>query len=123
MEVVEFEPRQLDYNFDTDEIVECERWSHPEELTPNDNIRYSIISIMNYILDNTVNDYMIKFCENVHSIKEPFHKPSDCKIYSKTEFLFKRLLMTQVKKNYASIIEVQEGNMVPESEQLDVKGI
>jgi hypothetical protein len=31
--------------------------------------------------------------------------------------------MTQVKKNYASLIEVQEGNMVPESDQLDVKGI
>ena len=123
MKAVEFEPKQLDYNFDTDEIVECERWSHPEELTPNDNIRYSIISIMNYILDNTVNDYMIKFCENVHSIKEPFHSSKECKIYSKNEFYFRRLLMTQVKKNYASLIEVQEGNMVPESDQLDVKGI
>lgn len=31
--------------------------------------------------------------------------------------------MTQVKKNYASIIEVQEGNIVPKESQLDVKGI
>lgn len=32
-------------------------------------------------------------------------------------------MMTQVKKNYASLIEVQEGNIVPEDAQLDVKGI
>lgn len=31
--------------------------------------------------------------------------------------------MTMVKKNYASIMEIQEGNMVPKNKQLDVKGI
>ena len=36
---------------------------------------------------------------------------------------FSRLMMTTVKKNYASLIGVQEGNMVPEDKQLDVKGI
>lgn len=84
---VKFEPKQLDYNFDTDEIVECERWNNPEVFTPNDNVRYSIISIMTYILDSTVNDYMIKFCENTHSVKEPYHSASECKIFAKNEFL------------------------------------
>lgn len=120
---VEFEPRQLDYNFETDEIVELERWNHPDVFTPNDNVRYSIINIIAYILDNTVNDYMIKYCQNTNSVKAPYHDESQCKVYSKNEFLFKRLLMTQVKKNYTSIMEVQEGNMVPEAKQLDVKGI
>jgi hypothetical protein len=32
-------------------------------------------------------------------------------------------MMTQVKKNYASLIGVQEGNIVPEDKQLDIKGI
>lgn len=37
--------------------------------------------------------------------------------------VFRRLLMTMVKKNYASLQEVQEGNMVPLDKQLDTKGI
>lgn len=32
-------------------------------------------------------------------------------------------MMTLVRKNYASLIAVQEGNIVPEDEQLDIKGI
>lgn len=120
---VSFEPKKLDYNFETDEIIEMERTNNPETICPNDNVRYSIISIITYILDNTVNDYMVKACENNFSVKEPYHAPSECKIFAKNEFLFKRLMMTQVKKNYASLIEVQEGNIVPPESQLDVKGI
>lgn len=116
---VVFEPKRLDYNFMTDEIVEMEHASRPDILTPNDNVRYSIINIMGFILDRIVNDYMIKFCENTHSLV-PDRK---CKIIAKNEFLFKRLMMTMAKKNYASIMELQEGNMVPYDKQLDVKGI
>ena len=36
---------------------------------------------------------------------------------------FSRLMMTTVKKNYASLQTVQEGNMVVKDKQLDVKGI
>ena len=32
-------------------------------------------------------------------------------------------MMTMVKKNYASLMEIQEGNFVPENKQLDIKGI
>ena len=123
MNHLDFEPKQYDYDFNTDEIVEMERFNKPDILTANDNVRYSIINIIAYILDNTVNDYMIKYCQNTNSVKEEYHPAKECKVYAKNEFLFKRLLMTLVKKNYASIMEVQEGNMVPEKKQLDVKGI
>lgn len=123
MQCVSFVPKKLDYNFETDEIVEMERTNNPDTFTPNDNVRYSIISIIAYILDNTVNDYMIKGCENCNSVKNPYHEAKACKIYAKNEFLFKRLLMTLVKKNYASLMEIQEGNMVPIDKQLDTKGI
>lgn len=117
--------KRLDYNFYTDEIEEVEHISHPEIDTPNDNIRFSIINILAYVLDKTVNDYMEKFCENNYSLQydENGNKKRKCRIISKNEFTFRRLLMTQVKKNYASLIAVQEGNLVPEDAQLDVKGI
>lgn len=123
MNHLDFQPKQYDYDFNTDEIVEMERFNNPEVLTANDNVRYSIINIIAYVLDNTVNDYMVKYCQNTNSVKEEYHTAKECKVYAKNEFLFKRLLMTLVKKNYASIMEVQEGNMVPEKKQLDVKGI
>lgn len=119
MQCVTFEPRRLDYNFATDEIVELEHQSRPDILTPNDNVRYSIINIMGFILDRIVNDYMERFCLNNHSLTPD----RNCKILAKNEYLFKRLMMTQVKKNYASIMEIQEGNMVPYNKQLDIKGI
>lgn len=157
---VKFEPKKLDYNFMTDEIVDREHNNNPDILTPNDNVRYSILNILAFVLDRVVNDYMEQFCLNNHSLQR---MPEDCvyrrnpyvaekisldyiwnnidnielpdiiigehvynhpcKIIAKNEFLFKRLMMTQVKKNYASLIEVQEGNMVPENKQLDIKGI
>lgn len=120
-DAVEWKPKRLDYNFLTDEIVEMEHQNDPEILTPNDNVRYSIINILAFVLDRTVNDYMEKFCENTHSLKPEYH--DKCRILAKNEFTFLRLMMTMVKKNYASLIAVQEGNLVPEDEQLDVKGI
>jgi hypothetical protein len=68
MDCVEFEPKRLDYNFETDEIVEAEHQSNPDILTPNDNVRYSILNILAYVLDRVVNDYMEQFCLNNHSL-------------------------------------------------------
>lgn len=116
---VDFEPKKFDYNFYTDEIVEMEHRSRPDILTPNDNVRYSVINIMAFVLDRLVNDYMEQFCLNNHSLT-PGRK---CKIIAKNEYTFARLLMTKVKKNYASLMVLQEGNLVPEEKQLDVKGI
>ena len=44
-------------------------------------------------------------------------------VWRKIYVAFTRLMMTTVKKNYASLQAVQEGNIVPPENQLDVKGI
>lgn len=150
-------PKKLDYDFETDQVVEREHVNHPEILTPNDNVRYSIINILAYVLDRIGNDYIEKACINSHSIKDELvqivpttdqinianaygiilktddigiYKPiishkynRNCRMHAKTEFLFKRILMTSGKKHYASLQVVQEGNMIPEDKQLDIKGI
>lgn len=145
------------YDFAKDEIVQKQdRTNTPELSGPNQNIRYSIINILAYILDKTINNYMIEFCKRHHSVsltgyeivnispigsndnneklymeymkpgvnsykKEEYDRP--CKMILKNEFTFKRLMMTTKKKNYASLIGVQEGNIIPETKQLDIKGI
>lgn len=116
-----FKEKKLDYNFDTDEIIETEYSSDPTIIPADANIKYSIINLLSFCLDKTVNDYMIKACENANSINSNYH--TDCAIFAKNEFLFSRLFMTTNKKNYAAMIEVQEGNLIPEDEQFDVKGI
>ena len=123
---MEEEPKELtekvlDYDFNTDEIIEIEQASKPDKVSKDKNVLYSIINILVFCLDKTVNDYMEKFCSNNHSLDGIHH--NSCKIWAKTEFNFERLMMTTNKKNYASLVTVQEGNLIPEDEQLDVKGI
>lgn len=117
---IHIEPK-YDYDFFSDELIELKHTVDPLVILPQDNIRHSILNILAYMNDRLVNDYMEKYCENDHSFEPGGDRK--CKIIAKNEFTFRRLLMTPVKKNYASLIEVQEGHIVPESEQLDIKGI
>jgi hypothetical protein len=123
---VDFAPKKYDYDFINDEILDAGYYLEPET-TPNQNVRFSIINILAYVLDRVINDYMIQFCKNNNSIQGPSklvqRAPEKCKILMKNEFTFTRLMTTAAKKNYASLIAVQEGNMVPEKKQLDTKGI
>lgn len=156
----ELKEKVLEYDFNTDEIIEVERMSHPEIQKANENIKYTIINIMAHVLDHLVNDYMEEACKNNFSlrpleddwevnlpithvpvrldmntvmsnidngipeiIKRKHSYDHKCKIYAKNEFYFKRLMMTIHRKNYASLIAIQEGNLVPEDKQLDIKGI
>ena len=113
--------KMYSYDFNKDDIIEIEKESNPMVMPGDENVKYSIINIMAFCIDDFVNDYMRKVCENTNSLLPKYHK--NCAIWSKNEYYFSRLLMTTNKKNYASIMMIQEGNMVPEDEQLDVKGI
>lgn len=122
--------KRFDYDFINDQIIDAPYLEESDNtLTPNQNVRLSIINMLGYVLDRLVNDYMIQFCKNNHSVKDSNDTMFDhelnrkCKIISKNEFLFSRVLMGTVKKSYASIMELQEGNLVPEDKQLDVKGM
>ena len=113
------EKNRLDYDFFDDKIIELQREIHAMEIIPQDNLRYSIINIMSYIIGNLSNDYLYRYAELNYSQE----KDRKCLMYLKNEFLFKRAMLTNVKKNYATIQEIQEGNMVPKEKSLDLKGL
>ena len=109
----------IDYDFYNDDIIEVQRSIRPFEIIPQDNLRYSIINIISYVCGNLANDYLERFTKLGHSYSEN----KKCLIYLKNEFLFKRAMLTDVKKHYATIQEIQEGNMIPKEEALDLKGL
>lgn len=108
------------YDFFTGQLVQTEPLREIYKLAPDDNLRHSIINIIAYIVSVLIGDYMKLLTINYNSFDE--HRP-ECLIVMKNEFLFKRVLVTDGKKNYASYQELQEGNKVPRSAALDVKGM
>lgn len=112
---------KLDYDFYNDKIVELKRSINPLKIIPQDNVRYSLINIMSFVLVKLCNEYI----ENDTKLINSYMPNKKCKMYLKNEFLMKRILLTYVKKNYASKLELQEGNKVPNTynNSLDVKGM
>ena len=108
-----------DYDFINDDIVIRKRLVNPNKQTGSDNLRYSLVNIMAYIVGALVNDYMVEYTKANHSYGED----RKCLIYMKNEFLMKRALLTEGMKNYASKQELQEGHKVPEEESMDIKGL
>ena len=122
-------------------------------VSDNIYLKYTIVNILANVMDRVINAYMIKYCMNMHSLEVTeksvvsftdselqlanefgiiYKIPSKivytynrkCKIIMKNEFTFLRMLISPTaKKNYASLIAVQEGNIIPKDKQLDIKGI
>ena len=107
-----------EYDFFNDEIIEVDRLNCPIVMIPQDGLRYSIIAIIGYCTGKLLNQYVEQMCMNFGA-----NRPEGCLVMLKNEFLFRRVLITDAKKHYASIQELQEGNKVPEDESLDVKGM
>jgi hypothetical protein len=109
-----------EYDFLSDEIIDVERDVHTDDVIPQDSYRMSIINIIANVLGRIILDYMYKYTVNSQSAA-PDRK---CMMIMKNEFLFRRILqIPDAKKNYASNMELQEGNIIPEAEKLDIKGI
>lgn len=116
---IEIVESDYDYDFYSDELVETQHCINPIQIIPEDNYRYSCINIIAYVLGKVINDYMINTTKGFQSYADG----KKCLIIMKNEFLFRRLMSLLVKKNYADIIEVQEGNKVPSNKSLDTKGL
>lgn len=107
------------FDFENDEIRFKQHVIDPFKIVPQDYIRWTTINILAFVIDKFINRYMIQFTKNNHS----WAPDKPCKIIMKNEFSFNRILITNVKKSYATLQKVQEGNLIPKKEQLDVKGI
>lgn len=120
IKAIEWRDDVYDYDFYNDEVTEMKRLMDPLQILPQDGLRFSIINIISYCASKYVNQYMMLYTKNSNSYDEN----RACSLVMKNEFLFKRVLLTDAKKNYASIIELQEGNLVPKGmKSLDIKGL
>lgn len=115
-EVVSKERKEL-YNFYTDEIEEVEEEAKITE--GYDAVRISSVNILCYIVSKILKSHFHLIAEQYNTLT-PYKV---CLIDMKNEFLFKRALLTPAKKNYATIQELQEGNIVPKNKQMDIKGL
>lgn len=110
------------YDFMEDDIIERKRKINPFYIIPEDAMRHSIINILAYILGKLLRDYFdrISITNNVTNEAHP-----ECLMSMKNEFLFMKMLLTDAKKHYASIVELQEGHVIPNdpSKRLDIKGL
>jgi hypothetical protein len=119
--VWEFRQTEMEeeYDFYNQELVEKKRLEYPAVVIEEDGLRYSIVNIMSYVLTDLILDYMRLFADQYNTSA----KDRECLLIMKNEFLFRNLLLTKGRKNYATIQILQEGNLIPENKQFDVKGM
>lgn len=105
---------------DSDEAIKLKSELKPDKVPPQEGLRYSIVNMMAYCLDSFINEYMRDYVKSCNGLNNDDDK---CLLIFKNEFLFRRVLLTDNKKNYASIQELQEGTIVPPHKSLDIKGL
>lgn len=116
--VEKIEP-DYDYDFFDEKLVEKKRLIDIANIIPQDGLRHSIINIMSHTVSRLILDYMERFCSNYNTMQGE----RKCLMIMKNEFLFKSIMLTHGKKNYAAIQEVQEGHIVPKDQSLVISGL
>lgn len=121
-DILEEDNSEFIYDFRNDEIIKRKRMKNPLKIIPEDSLRHSIINILAYVIGKLLRDYFdrISIMNNVTNEAHPF-----CLMNMKNEFLFMKMLLSDAKKHYATLVEVQEGHTIPNdpSKQLDIKGL
>lgn len=112
---------ESEYDFYNDKLVEKKRLKYPAMIIEEDSLRFSIINIISYILGKLILDYMDLFREQYNSNSS--EKDRERILIMKNEFLFKSMLLTPGKKNYSTLQLLQEGKIIPENKQFDIKGM
>lgn len=118
IKIMDYVENLTDFDFHNDELIQIEKGINVMHVIPQEGLRYSIVNIMAYVLGDIINDYMKKYTMASNSYSDD----KKCLIIMKNEFLFKRIMLTDAKKNYASIQEIQEGNVI-DGGMLDIKGL
>lgn len=108
-----------EYDFYNQKLVDKKRLTYPAVVIEEDNLRFSIINIISYIISQLILDYMDLFSDN-YNASAPGRKRM---LIMKNEFLFKSMLITPGKKNYATLQLLQEGRIIPDNKQIDIKGM
>ena len=106
-------------DFYNQKLVDKKRLQYPAVIIEEDNLRFSIINIISYIVSQLILDYMDLFSDN-YNASAPGRKRM---LIMKNEFLFKSMLITPGKKNYATLQLLQEGRIIPDDKQIDIKGL
>ena len=111
----------LDYNFYTDEVIEIHKMATPAKLIPQDTLRYAILNIIAYICSALIIDYLDYYCTLTNSMKQK----TRCVMIMKNEYTFNSALLTDNRRNYASVQVLQEGNIIPDkqSARLGIAGM
>ena len=118
LDAIIYEDPELDYDFYNEKVIENQRMVDPLITIPQDNLKFALVNVMCYILTDVINEYMIEFTKQSGS----YRGREKCRINMKNEFFMSRVMLTDVKKHYASLQLLQEGNYL-DGGYLDCKGI
>ena len=119
--VWEFRQTEMEeeYDFYNQKLVDKKRLEYPAVVIEEDGLKYTIINIMSYVVGELILDYMRILSKQYNTYTDQ----RECLLIMKNEFLFRNMLLTKGRKNYATIQILQEGNIIPENKQFDVKGM